>query len=97
MCGRVSGQISRDLRGEIGPLPLGVDLASVCNTRNCAHTLSSRPGINVIRDAVGQMQKDVRLILGRLQPPRCLTAELRVLSTTRVRGGLGLHEDPNHR
>jgi hypothetical protein len=55
------------------------------------------PGINVIRDAVGQMQKDVRLILGRLQPPRCLTAGLRVLSTTRVRGGLGLHEDPNHR
>jgi two-component system, NarL family, sensor histidine kinase UhpB len=84
--------LARDLHDEIGPLlfTLDVDLASICQHKDLRSHPVIAAGINAIRDAVGEMQKGVRLILGRVRPATRLDRGRTVLSATRGCGGLEL-------
>ena len=66
--------LARDLHDEIGPLlfAVDVDLASIRQQKEVRSHPVIAPRIDAIRDAVGQMQRDVRSILGRLRPPTLL-------------------------
>jgi len=66
--------LARDLHDEIGPLlfAVNVDLASIRQQKELRSHPLIAPRIDAIRDAVGQMQRHVRSILGRLRPPTLL-------------------------
>jgi two-component system, NarL family, sensor histidine kinase UhpB len=63
--------LARDLHDEIGPLlfAMGIDLAAIqqIDAGGLQPKLKSR--LDAIRDAVAQVQKHVKEILGRLRPP----------------------------
>jgi signal transduction histidine kinase len=63
-----------DLNDEIGSLlfAVSVNVASITEHKKLRSHPVIAPGIDAIRDAVGQMQKDVRSILRRLRPTTLL-------------------------
>jgi two-component system, NarL family, sensor histidine kinase UhpB len=64
--------LARDLHDEIGPLlfAVSVDLASIRQQTELNPKIVLR--LDAIRDAVSQMQRHVKSILGRLRPPTLL-------------------------
>jgi two-component system, NarL family, sensor histidine kinase UhpB len=66
--------LARDLHDEIGPLlfAVSVDLASIRQQNESPSNPTIVPRLDAIRDAVGQMQRHVKSILGRLRPPTLL-------------------------
>jgi len=66
--------LARDLHDEIGPLlfAVSVDLASIRQQNELRSNPAISPRIDAIRDAISQMQKHVKSILGRLRPPTLL-------------------------
>jgi two-component system, NarL family, sensor histidine kinase UhpB len=66
--------LARDLHDEIGPLlfSVDVDLASMRQQKELRSHPAITPRIDSIRDAVNQIQRHVRSILGRLRPPTLL-------------------------
>jgi two-component system sensor histidine kinase UhpB len=66
--------LARDLHDEIGPLlfAVSVDLASIRQQNKSPSNPTIVPRLDAIRDAVGQMQRHVKSILGRLRPPTLL-------------------------
>jgi two-component system, NarL family, sensor histidine kinase UhpB len=63
-----------DLHDEIGPLlfAVSVDLASIRQQNASPSSPTVVPRLDAIRDAVNQMQRHVKSILGRLRPPTLL-------------------------
>ena len=63
-----------DLHDEIGPLlfSVDVDLTSMRQQKELRSHPALAPRIDAIRDAVSQIQRHVRSILGRLRPPTLL-------------------------
>jgi two-component system, NarL family, sensor histidine kinase UhpB len=63
-----------DLHDEIGPLlfAVSVDLASIRQQNGSLSGPTIVPRLDAIRDAVSQMQRHVKSILGRLRPPTLL-------------------------
>jgi two-component system, NarL family, sensor histidine kinase UhpB len=86
--------LARDLHEGIGPLLVAVNVNLPSKAMRSHLVVES--GIDAIRDAVGKLRKDVRSIHRRLRPATLLDLGPGVLSTTRVRGRLGLYEDPDH-
>jgi two-component system, NarL family, sensor histidine kinase UhpB len=66
--------LARDLHDEIGPLlfAVNVDLVSIRQQKELRLHPAIAPRIDAIRDAVSQMQRHVKSILGRLRPPTLL-------------------------
>jgi two-component system, NarL family, sensor histidine kinase UhpB len=66
--------LARDLHDEIGPLlfAVNVDLASIRQLNELRSNPAIVPRVDAIRDAVSQMQRHVKSILGRLRPPTLL-------------------------
>jgi two-component system, NarL family, sensor histidine kinase UhpB len=66
--------LARDLHDEIGPLlfAVNVDLASIRQQNELRSNPAIALRIDAIRDAISQMQKHVKSILGRLRPPTLL-------------------------
>ena len=66
--------LARDLHDEIGPLlfAVSVDLASIRQQNQSPTNPTIVPRLDAIRDAVSQMQRHVKSILGRLRPPTLL-------------------------
>ena len=66
--------LARDLHDEIGPLlfSVDVDLASMRQQKELRSHPAVAPRIDAVRDAVNQIQRHVRSILGRLRPPTLL-------------------------
>jgi two-component system sensor histidine kinase UhpB len=62
--------LARDLHDEIGPLLFAVDMTAATIERTTGGERSSEIAIYVrsIQDAVAQMQRHVRILLGRLRP-----------------------------
>jgi two-component system sensor histidine kinase UhpB len=62
--------LARDLHDEVGPLLFAVDVDAVAIERliDESRYASIAGRVSIIREAVGQMQKHVRGILGRLRP-----------------------------
>jgi two-component system, NarL family, sensor histidine kinase UhpB len=66
--------LARDLHDEIGPLlfAVSVDLASIRQQTELPLNPTIVSRLDAIRDAVNQMQRHVKSILGRLRPPTLL-------------------------
>jgi two-component system, NarL family, sensor histidine kinase UhpB len=66
--------LARDLHDEIGPLlfAVSVDLASIRQQTELPLNPTIVSRLDAIRDAVSQMQRHVKSILGRLRPPTLL-------------------------
>jgi two-component system, NarL family, sensor histidine kinase UhpB len=66
--------LARDLHDEIGPLlfAVSVDLASIRQQTELPLNSTIVSRLDAIRDAVKQMQRHVKSILGRLRPPTLL-------------------------
>jgi two-component system, NarL family, sensor histidine kinase UhpB len=66
--------LARDLHDEIGPLlfAVNVDLAWIRQVNELRSNPAIAPRVDAIRDAVSQMQRHVKSILGRLRPPTLL-------------------------
>jgi two-component system, NarL family, sensor histidine kinase UhpB len=66
--------LARDLHDEIGPLlfAVSVDLASIRQQTELPLNQTIMSRLDAIRDAVNQMQRHVKSILGRLRPPTLL-------------------------
>ena len=67
-------ELARDLHDEIGPLlfAVSVDLASIRQQTELPLNPTIVSRLDAIRDAVNQMQRHVKSILGRLRPPTLL-------------------------
>ena len=73
-------ELARDLHDEIGPLLFAVDMTAATIERLAgSDRIDAIPTqVGAIHDAVGRMQRHVRVILGRLRPIRAIGLEVAI-------------------